>query len=162
MRTLTIPAALLLATVFAAGCQKAPTELSEGELGPQFNSAPADFTASFSFPEFNPCTGVDHTIFIDLTVREHEFGNGPNFHINAVVLFDVTSSDGFSGSAVEHFTVKDEGTLTVTDVTNVNLSNDSGQRIKIHIQFHITIINGDVVRAFVDNVGLKCVGKPNA
>ena len=164
MRTLTNPAALLLATVFAAGCsdQKAPTELSEGEFGPQFNQAPEVFTFSASFPEFNPCTGVDHTIFIDLTVREHEFGNGPNFHINAVVLFDVTSSDGFSGSAVQHITLNDNNAFNVSSVTNVNTSNDSGQRITLHLRFLVTITDGGVLRVFVDEVSSRCVGKPGA
>ena len=99
MRTLTIPAALLLATVFAAGCsdQKAPTELSEGELGPQFNQAPIVFTESFSFDVPNPCTGLFHTNFVDITVREHEFQNGQKSHFNGHAQFDIVTSDGFSG-----------------------------------------------------------------
>ncbi len=163
MHTSTIPAALLLATVFAAGCsdQNAPTELSEGEFGPQFNQAPVVFTFSNSFLQFNPCTGLLHTISVDVTVTEHVFQNGQNFHFNGHAQFDVVTSDGFSGSAVEHFGLNDAGTLAVTQAFSVNLSNDSHQRIKLQFNFHITISNGDV-RAFVENFSSRCVGKPDA
>ena len=165
MRTLTIPAALLLATVLAAGCsdQSAPTELSEGELGPEFRQAPVVLTFSFEEIDINPCTGLEHTHFVVGTFREHENPNGQNFHFNAHAQFDEVTSDGFSGSTgVETFVVKDEGTLTVTDVGRLNLSNDSHQRIRFHFQFHLTISNGDVERVFIDKFSSTCVGKPNA
>lgn len=167
MRTLTIPAALLLTTVFAMGCgdQKSPTEVSEVELGPQFNMAPAEFTMPFSFPEFNPCTKLEHTLSGELTVKQHIFAN----HGNAVISFDVTSDDGFSGSAVQLITLRgtiteEEGFLpepTLTDVTNVNMSNDSRQRISLHLRFHITI-DGGVLRVIVAEHSERCVGKPAA
>ncbi len=166
MRTLTIPAALLLTTVFAMGCgdQKSPTAVSEVELGPQFNMAPEEFTVPFSFPDFNPCTELEHTLSGELTVKQHIFAN----HANAVASFDVTSDDGFSGSAVQHITLRgtitEEGFLpepTLTDVTNVNLSNDSGQRISLHLRFHVTI-DGGVLRVIVAEVSSRCVGQPAA
>ena len=165
MRTSTIPAALLLATVFAAGCsdQTAPTELSEGELGPLFNQAPVVFTDFFSETDINPCTGLEHTHFIDVTVREHIFFNGQNFRINGFAQFDEVTDDGFSGSASpEHFALNDAGTVTVTDVFNVNLSNDSHQGIQLRFQFHLTISNGEVVRVEIFKFSSTCVGKPGA
>ena len=158
MRTLTIPADLLLATVFAAGCQKAPTELSEGELGPQFNQAPADLIFSDSFEEFNPCTGGPQTVFVDVTAKAHIFAN----HTNVVASFDVTSSDEFSGSAVQHITLNANNAFNVSSVTNVNTSNDSGQRISLQIRFHTTISDGGVLRVDVAEVSSRCVGKPGA
>ena len=164
MRTLTIPAALLLTTVFAMGCgdQKAPTGPSEVEIGPQFNSAPVVFTFPFSFPDFNPCTGLVHTISGEITLKEHVIGNGQNFHVNNRAQFDVTTSDGFSGSAVEHFTLNDNNAFNATDVLNVNLSNDSGQRIKIHLLFHVTVTASNGLTVFINNSSSKCVGKPAA
>ncbi len=166
MRAFTIPAALLLATVFATGCsdQKAPTGLSN-EFGPEFNQAPVVFTFSNSFTEFNPCTGLEHTLFVDVTVKEHVFQNGQNFHVNGTAQFDVGSSDGFSGSAVEHFAehfANDGGTVTITDGTNVNLSNDSHQGIQLRFQFHLTISNGEVVRVEIFKFSSTCVGKTGA
>ena len=159
MRTLTIPAALLLATVFAAGCdQKAPTELSEGELGPQFNQAPVVFTESDEFDTFNPCTGLLHTNFADITVRVHESDN----HVVVHNQFDIVTSDGFSGRAAEHFVENlDNGEVTFVANVNVNLSNDSRQRLSIHIVAQFTIRNGDV-RVDIFTFSSTCVGKPNA
>ena len=166
MRTLTIPAALLLATVFAAGCsdQTAPTELSEGEFGPDFNEAPIVFTdLGFEETDVNPCTEADHTHLIDTTIRVHEFVNGKNFHVSAHAQFDEVTDDGFSGStSPAHFALNDAGSFTITDVFSVNLSNDSHQRIHLRFQAHITITDGDVVRVFIEKLSSRCVGNPNA
>ncbi len=174
MRTLTIPAALLLATVFATGCsdQKAPTELSEGELGPQFNQAPVVFTDPVAFTAFNPCTGGADDFSGTVTVRVHFFEPDTDpvrHHFNAHVLFDLESAAGFSGSQVQQEV--DNGTpedfapdeeFSFTAVFNVDMSNDTHQRLKVHLNFHITIRNGVVVRAEIFKLSFNCVGKPDA
>ena len=147
----------LTAVLVAFGCTEAPTE---PELGPQFSMAPVVFTVTDSFEDFNPCTGADHTNFIEITFKEHLFESGQNFHINGRAQIDVTTSDGFSGSAVEHFTLNENNAFNVTNVVNVNLSNASRQRIKIRIVFHITESDAGVPRVFVDNFSSTCVGKP--
>ena len=174
MRTSTIPAALLLATVFAAGCsdQKAPTELSEGELGPDFSQAPVVFTESVSFTAFNPCTGGADDFSGTTTVRVHffELGTDPvRHHINVHERLDLESAAGFSGSQVQE--VVDNGTpeegapdeeFSFAVVFNVDMSNDTHQRLKVHLNLHTIIRNGVVVRAEVFKLSFKCVGKPNA
>ena len=149
----------LTAILVSFGCTEAPTS---PELRPQFSTAPAEFTFSDSFEDFNPCAGAMHTIFVDVTVKEHVVENGRNFHVNGSAQFDVTtSSDGFSGSGVGHFTLNENNAFNVTDVTNVNLSNDSRQRIQINLGFHVTLTDGDL-RVEIESFSNKCVGKPAA
>ena len=129
--------------------------------------APVVSTFSVSFPVTNPCTGLDHTIFADITATIHFFQTNQKHHFNNRFQFDIVTSDGFSGSAVQLNV--DNGTnppggpteeFSFTRTINVNLSNASKQRIITNIKFHITIRNGVIVRALVDKESDKCVGKP--
>ena len=173
MRILTIGAPVLLAAAFAAGCNErnALTELS-GE--PAFDQAPVviivDEIEPFTF--FNPCTGDEDVVSGSLTVREHFFEtetDPPRHHINVGVQSELETEAGFSGFDIQHFTDMGfpapgvpEEEFSSTFTLNVNLSNDSGQRVKGHVNTHITIRKdkktGDlVVRSFVENVSFRCV-----
>lgn len=169
MRILTIGAPVLLATVFAAGCndRNAPTELS-GE--PAFDQAPVVETFPIAFTDFNPCTGADDDFFgtETLTIHFFELDTDPvRHHFNIQFRFDLETAAGFSGFGVGP--VVDNGTpepgaaneeFSFTVIRNFNLSNESGQRLKVHYNFHLTIRNGVVVRSLVDNFSVKCVGTP--
>jgi hypothetical protein len=170
MRSLTIGAAVLLASLFAAGCsdRNALTELS-GELA--FNQAPVVSTFPITFTAFNPCTGADDFFSGTVTERFHFFETETDpvrHHFNVQVRTELETAAGFSGFDRQHFTdmgfpapgVPDEE-FSSTFTLNVSLSNESGQRFKGHINSHITIrkdVNGDlVVRSFVENVSFRCV-----
>jgi hypothetical protein len=173
MRILTIGVPVLLATVFAAGCsdRNAPTQLSEE---PAFDQAPVvtivDEIEPFTF--FNPCTGAEDVVSGSLTERFHFFEtetDPPRHHFNVEVRIEIETEAGFSGFAIQHFTdmgfpapgAPDEE-FSSTFTLNVNLSNDTGQRVKGHVIVHTTIRKdkktGDlVVRSFVENVSFTCV-----
>jgi hypothetical protein len=170
VRTLTIGVAVLLATVFAAGCndRNVPSALSE-ELA--FNQAPVVSTFPITFTAFNPCTGADDFFSGTVTERFHFFETETDpvrHHFNIQVRTELETAAGFSGFDRQHFTdmgfpapgVPDEE-FSSTFTLNVNLSNESGQRLKGHINSHITIrkdVNGDlVVRSLVENVSFRCV-----
>jgi hypothetical protein len=173
MRTLTIGAPILLATVFAAGCsdRNAPTQLSEE---PAFDEAPLVSTFPVRFTFDNPCipgTGDDDVIFGTVTERFHFFEtetDPPRHHINVEFRTEIETEAGFAGFDIGHFTDMGfpapgdpEEEFSATFTVNVNLSNDSGQRVSGHIVFHITIMKDKkgnlVVRSFVDKVSFKCV-----
>ena len=172
MKRITTLCTILFVTVLVVGCgdQKAPTALSEGVPGDDLSlskAPPVVSTFSISFPFPNPCTGLVHTIFADITATIHFFQTNQKHHFNNRFQFDIVTSDGFSGSAVQLNV--DNGTglpgnpneeFSFTQTVNVNLSNASGQRIITNIKFHITIRNQVIVRALVDNFSSNCVGKP--
>jgi hypothetical protein len=171
MRTLTIGVAVLLATVFAAGCndRNMPTELS-GK--PAFDQAPVVTTFEIEpFTFFNPCTGAQDVVSGTATERFHFFEtetDPPRHHINVQIRSELDTEAGFSGFDRSHFTdmgfpapgVPDEE-FSSTFTLSVNLSNDSGQRVKGHVNIHITIRKDQagelVVRSFVENISFRCV-----
>ena len=170
MRSLTIGASVLFASLFAAGCsdRNALTELS-GELAS--NQAPVVSTFPISFTAFNPCTGADDFFSGTVTERFHFFETETDpvrHHFNVQARTELETAAGFSGFDVQHFVdmgfpapgVPDEE-FSSSFILNVKLSNESGQRLKGHINSHITIrkdVNGDlVVRSFVENVRFWCV-----
>jgi hypothetical protein len=168
---MTIGVSVLLATVFAAGCndRNAPTELSEE---PAFDEAPFVVTQPFEFTTFNPCTGTVEDFFgtITLTVHFFQLEDPLRHHFNVLGRADLESASGFSGFAVGPDV--DNGTLepgaedeefSFTSIGNFNLSNDeTGQRLMIHFNFHITIRKDKkgelVVRSLVDNFSARCAG----
>jgi hypothetical protein len=170
VRTLTIGAAVLLATVFAAGCndRNVPTELSEE---PAFDQAPLVSTFPVTFTFDNPCTGDEDVVRGTVTERFHFFETETDpvrHHFNVEVRTEIETDAGFSGFDIQHFTDMGfpapgvpEEEFSSTFTVNVNLSNDSGQRVKGHIVFHITIRKDKkgnlVVRSFVENVSFRCV-----
>jgi hypothetical protein len=128
-------------------------------------------TFPITFTAFNPCTGADDFFSGTVTERFHFFEtetDPPRHHFNIQVRTELATAAGFSGFDRQHFTdmgfpapgVPDEE-FSSTFTLNVNLSNESGQRLKGHINSHITIrkdVNGDlVVRSFVENISFRCV-----
>ncbi len=105
-----------------------------------------------------------------MRVHFFELGTDPvRHHFNLHERLDLESAAGFSGSQVTE--VVDNGTpedlapdeeFSFAVVFNVDMSNDSGQRLKVHLNFNITIRNGVVVRAEIFKLSFNCVGKPGA
>jgi hypothetical protein len=156
-----------LAVALAVGCsdRTAPTELP---FGPNFNQAPVTFTFPVAFTAFNACIGGPDDFFGTATQRVHFFviGDESQHHFNITTRFELESAAGFSGFSVQQDV--DNGTefgpdeeFSFLSALNVNMSNESGQRLKVHIVFHITIRNGVVVRSLVDRFSIDCVGVPN-
>ncbi len=172
MRTLTIGVPVFLVSVFAAGCsdRNAPAELS-GDPG--FDRAPVVTTFEIEpFTFDNPCTGEEDVVSGTQTVREHFFEtetDPPRHHINVGVRTEIETEAGFSGFDISRFTdmgfpapgVEDEE-FSSTFNLNVNLSNESGQRVIGRVTFHITRMRdqttGELVnRALVEKVSFRCV-----
>lgn len=132
------------------------------------NGPPRTIEFTDTFEAFNPCTGEPHMVTGNFTLREHAFDNeaGNRHHFNIQFFIDVVTDDGFSGKAVgpdidngAGLFEDEEGTGMFQSIINVNLSNDAGQRIKVHGNLHFNQVDG-VPIAEVDNFSERCVGKP--
>jgi hypothetical protein len=105
---------------------------------------------------------------IRLTLRIHDFDNeaGNRHHGNVQFFFDVVTDQGFSGQGVGPDIDNGNGLFGDPEMTgifqsifNLNLSNDAGQRFKIHGNVHFNQVDGEL-KAMVVNDSEKCVGKP--
>jgi hypothetical protein len=133
----------------------------------------------FSFD--NPCIpgspdDGDDVVSGTQTVREHFFEtetDPPRHHINVGVRTEIETEAGFSGFDISRFTDMGfpapgvpEEEFSSTFNLNVNLSNESGQRVIGHFTFHLTRMRdqttGELVnRAVVEKVSFRCVGNAN-
>lgn len=129
---------------------------------------PETVTVEDTFSAVNPCTGKRHrvTATVTLTVHAFELTDPDRHHANVQFKGTFVTSDGFAGQ----FTGPDidngaglfedpEGDGIFTSILNVKGTNESGQIISIHLNFHVTLVKGEVV-AFVDNFSERCVGAP--
>ncbi len=177
MRTLTF-LAMLLVIVFVVGCseQTAPTEVSEdmpADGADRLYKGKPIILEDVPFGPFtfiNPCTGLPHDNFGTFDLRIHEFilNENGDHHFNVHWRFDVETSDGYSGFVVQEYVDNGKGVAGSPDeeyssstVFNVKLSNEAGQRIIQHSNFHITIRNGEVVSFVLNSDGAKCEGVPD-
>lgn len=131
------------------------------------NGPPTVIEFTDTFEALNPCTGDPHMVTANFTLREHAFDNeaGNRHHFNIQFFIDAVTDDGFSGRAVgpdidngSGLFEGEEGTGMFQSIVNVNLSNDAGQRINIHGNFHFNQVDGQPI-AIVDNFSERCVGK---
>jgi hypothetical protein len=154
-----VAAVLVVATGVAPATAKGPPEIVVDE---------------FEYQDVNPCTGEEHTIFVRMTLRIHEFyiEGGNRHHYNTQFTFEGTTSDGFAGTVVgpdvhnhtgpagEPSIFEDEeGTGMFAGTGNGVFSNkETGQRYRVQFHGHFTLVKG-VVK--VDNFSdtLECLGK---
>ena len=157
--TLCVSLALVVAMGAAPATAKGPPEIVVEE---------------FELQDVNPCTGEEHTVFIRMTLRIHEFDNegGNRHHDNTQFIFDTTTSDGFAGTVVgpdvhnhtgpsgEPSIFEDEeGTGMFASTGNGVISNkETGQRFRVLIHGHFTLVNG-VVKVDNFSESFECLGK---
>jgi hypothetical protein len=155
VRRLSVAAAALMLGVMAAGPAAA-------------NGPPVEIVFVEVFDAFNACLGGDEEVTATFTLTEHAFNNeaGNRHHANVQFRIDVETSAGFSGFGIgpdidngDGLFGDPEGTGMFQSIFNLNLSNDAGQRFKIHLNVHFNQVDGEL-KAFVDNFSEKCVGKP--
>lgn len=149
-----VPAAvvLMVAVSMAPATAKGPPEIVEGE---------------FSFEDVNPCTGEEHEVTVGFTDRVHEFDNeaGNRHHANVHSVARTTTSDGFSGKVVVQFVDngaglfgEEEGKGMLVDRFSGVISNpDTGQRFRVHLNAHITVVDG-VLIVDRDTFVAECLG----
>ena len=123
----------------------------------------------FSFPSFNPCTGLVHQLSgtIDLSHQFFFLKDGTAHHENVFVKFTIETDDGYSGFANQK--VNDDGGVpgapdeeySHSSVVNINLSNDEGGRIKEHFALRAVFRNGEFKQFVYSEPGAKCVGVPD-
>lgn len=123
--------------------------------------------------QVNPCTGDEHTLFIVVTDRVHAFDNeaGNRHHANLQGSFQVTTSDGFSGTVVGPAVNNGTGPFGAEEATggsmfaelfNGVLSNpETGERFRFHQSFHVTEQNGVLIVESFTEV-LQCLGRESS
>jgi hypothetical protein len=160
--------------LIATLCVSAALVVAMGVAPAAANGPPVIEVEEFEYQDVNPCTGEEHTFFVRMTVRIHEFDNegGNRHHYNTQVTFEGTTSDGFAGTVVgpdvhnhtgpagEPSIFEDEeGTGMFAGTGNGVFSNkETGQRFRYKVHAHFTLVNG-VVK--VDNFSetYECLGK---
>jgi len=124
-------------------------------------------TFSDQFTDVNPCTGMEHDISVDATLRIHEFElmDPERHHFNIRLLLDATTSDGFVGRAVATEVDNggglfggEEGTGMFKSLFNGVLRNpETGQKIRIHVNVTFVQVDSDP-KVDTDNFVLTCLG----
>lgn len=150
-----VPAAvaLLVAVGVIPATAKGPPEIVEGE---------------FSFVDVNPCTDEEHVISVEFVDRVHEFNNeaGNRHHANLHSRVHVNTSDGFSGTVVGQVVDngaglfgEEEGQGMFVDRFSGVISNpDTGQRFRVQLRVHITVVKGALV-VDRDSFVAACLGQ---
>jgi hypothetical protein len=119
-----------------------------------------------TFSDINPCTGdvvmITET-YTKSVMHESTDANG-GAHFTGTLVATLETSDGFSGRQTIWFgdNASGDGSHDVNSFTfSATLGNGSGQRVVIHENAHMTIVDGNpvVVR---DSASFECRGKPNA
>jgi hypothetical protein len=129
-------------------------------------AAPVVVPVEATFPAgfLNPCTGEGFHVTITGTLRLHAFTltNGTE-HIDAHLSVDVTTDDGFSGRARHTFvanTSGPSGSVAISDVFQLTLSDEAGHRVAVHAVMHATVAAGEPVVA-IERFTARCVGVPS-
>jgi hypothetical protein len=135
------------------------------------NSAPLVIPFEDQFDAVNPCTGELTTLSLSGELRIHEFYNeaGDVHHFNVILVADLQTTDGFSGSEVLVNVHNAEGPFAPTEdeergmqvridrylVTNP----DTRQVAWARFTLHLTYVDGEFV-VDIDTVEIECHGAP--
>jgi hypothetical protein len=135
------------------------------------NSAPLVIPFENQFDAVNPCTGEVTTLSLSGELRIHQFYNeaGDVHHYNIVLVADLQTTDGFSGSEVLIAVHNAEGPFAPTEeeergmqvridrylVTNPT----TGQVAWARFTLHLTYVDGEFV-VNTDTADLECHGSP--
>ena len=123
------------------------------------------------FDVVNPCTGELTTISLSGEVRVHQFYNeaGDVHHFNVVLLADLETTDGFSGSLVRVNVHNAEGPFAPTEeeergmqvfLDRYLLTNpETGQVAWARFTLHLTYVGGEFL-VDIDTVEIECHGSP--
>jgi hypothetical protein len=136
------------------------------------DAPPQVFPYEAQFDRINPCTGEPTTLLLSGEVRVHEFYNeaGDVHHFNVILLADLQTTDGFSGSRVLVDVHNAEGPFAPTEeeergmqvridrylVTNP----ETGQVAWARFTLHLTYVGGAFVVEMSD-ADIECHGSPD-
>jgi hypothetical protein len=110
---------------------------------------PTQISPTDTFLDVNPCTGLDHTVTIALTISEHSHGERVVAHAQRTITTEPT---GFVGRGT--FSFVDNGQIAKFTSTDI-LSNPAGDRIRARNVFVVDLSTGTLR---VDKSEVTCLG----
>ena len=110
---------------------------------------PTQFMPTDTFVDVNPCTGLDHTVTIALTISEHSHGERVVAHAHRTVTTEPT---GFVGRGT--FSFVDNGQIAKFTSTDV-LTNSAGDRIRAR---NVIVVDLSTETFRVEKGELTCLG----
>jgi hypothetical protein len=135
MRFTRLIPALAVAALAVACAQDAPTAPDPPQLSVEAASIPKlEFPVNFSFPGFNPCTGLEGIVTITGTIWVQEHPNNRTIRYRGTI----STSDGYTGHWVETWTGSNmPGPAGPGDVSNHTMNNmlahPSGSKYRVHL-----------------------------
>jgi hypothetical protein len=135
------------------------------------NAPPEVFPYEAQFDRINPCTGAPTTLTLSGEVRVHQFYNeaGDVHHFNVILLADLQTSDGFSGSRLLVDVHNAEGPFAPTEEEERGMevridrylvtSPETGQVAWARFTLHLTYVGGEFV-VEIDTFEVECHGAP--
>jgi hypothetical protein len=135
------------------------------------NSAPLVIPFQNEFDAVNPCTGEVTTLSLSGELRIHQFYNeaGDVHHYNVILVADLQTTDGFSGSEVRVAVHNAEGPFTPTDyeergmqvrIDRYLVTNPAtGQVAWARFTLRLTYVGGEFVVS-TDTAEPECHGSP--
>lgn len=110
---------------------------------------PQQISATDTFVDVNPCTGLDHTVTIVLTISEQSDGERAVEHAQRTITTEPT---GFFGRGTHSFL--DNGQIAKFNSTDI-LTNAAGDRIRAR---NVIVVDPTTGTFRVDKSELTCLG----